>query len=112
MNTLLDESRQILQKTFGYQTFRPLQEQILTSLYEKRDSVVVLPTGFGKSLCYQIPALVLGGVNFVISPLISLMKDQVDQLQDLGIPAAYINSSLSTAEISDRLRAIKNLQYR
>lgn len=112
MKRWMDESKQVLQNTFGYQSFRPLQEQVLASLYEKKDTVVILPTGSGKSLCYQIPALVLGGVNFVISPLISLMKDQVDQLKELGISATYINSTLSSGEMSERFQGIEDLRYR
>lgn len=112
MEEKMNQSKEILQTVFGYKSFRPLQEQILTSLYAKKDTLVVLPTGAGKSLCYQIPAVVLGNVSFVVSPLISLMKDQVDQLNELGIEATCINSSLDSAEISERMKDIHLQKYR
>src|SRR3989344_6031766 len=89
----------ILKKHFGYDSFRPLQAEIVKHVLEKRDALVLMPTGGGKSLCFQLPALMLEGLTVVISPLISLMKDQVDALQANGIAAAYINSSLSQEEI-------------
>ncbi|MTD39150.1 ATP-dependent DNA helicase RecQ [Erwinia sp. CPCC 100877] len=88
----------VLQETFGYQQFRPGQETIINTVLKGRDCLVVMPTGGGKSLCYQIPALVLGGITVVVSPLISLMKDQVDQLQANGVAAACLNSSQSREE--------------
>ena len=89
----------ILSHYFGYQTFRPGQKEIISKILEKQNVLGVLPTGGGKSLCYQVPGLMMGGVTVVISPLISLMKDQVDQLKAMGINAAYLNSSLSQKEI-------------
>ena len=83
---------------FGYQTFRPGQAEIISRVIEYHNVLGVLPTGGGKSLCYQVPGLMLEGTTIVISPLISLMKDQVNQLQAMGIEAAYINSSLSDPE--------------
>lgn len=88
-------ARQILQDVFGYQQFRPGQETIINTVLEGRDCLVVMPTGGGKSLCYQIPALVLNGLTVVVSPLIALMKDQVDQLQANGVAAACLNSTQS-----------------
>lgn len=88
-------AQQVLQETFGYQQFRPGQQAIIHSVLDGRDCLVVMPTGGGKSLCYQIPALVLNGLTLVVSPLISLMKDQVDQLCANGVAAACLNSSLS-----------------
>ena len=86
-----------LRRYWGYETFRPLQERVVHSLLNGHDVAVVMPTGGGKSLCYQLPALVLGRTVIVVSPLIALMQDQVAQLQQMGIPAAFVNSSLSTA---------------
>jgi ATP-dependent DNA helicase RecQ len=97
------QARTILHERFGHAAFRPGQERAVESILGGRDTLVILPTGGGKSLCYQVPALLLDGLTVVLSPLISLMKDQVDALEAKGIPATFINSSLSTAQISDRL---------
>ena len=90
-----DELRQVIERHWGYRSFRPLQEPAMTAVLERRDSLVVLPTGGGKSLCYQAPAVLRGGTTVVVSPLISLMKDQVDSLKACGVPAVQIDSSLS-----------------
>ncbi|MFZ5453613.1 MAG: DNA helicase RecQ [Thermodesulfobacteriota bacterium] len=89
----------LLKTHFGYDQFRPLQEEIIRCVLARKDALVLMPTGGGKSLCYQLPALKLPGLTLVVSPLIALMKDQVDALQANGIPAAFINSSLSRYEI-------------
>ncbi|MFI5246475.1 MAG: RecQ family ATP-dependent DNA helicase, partial [Gemmatimonadales bacterium] len=99
----VEQLRGILREYWGYNDFRPLQAEAMRAVVDGRDSVVILPTGGGKSLCYQVPALLLDGLTVVLSPLISLMKDQVDALESKGIPAAFINSSLSAGQISDRL---------
>jgi len=98
--------RELLKIHFGYDSFRPGQELAIDNILAGRDAVVVLPTGGGKSLIYQLPALVLEGITLVISPLIALMKDQVDSLERVGIPATFINSSLSSAETERRLDAL------
>ncbi|MBI5888225.1 MAG: RecQ family ATP-dependent DNA helicase [Deltaproteobacteria bacterium] len=97
----------VLKKQFGYASFRLEQEAVINAVLERRDVLAVMPTGGGKSVCYQIPALMLGGITVVISPLIALMKDQVDALTVSGIPAAFLNSSLTEAgqrEVFRRLR--------
>ena len=103
----LDDARRALRERFGYDAFRPGQERAVESVLERRDTLVVLPTGGGKSLCYQVPALVLPGLTVVLSPLISLMKDQVDALVKRGIPATYLNSTLSSSEVADRMRRVQ-----
>ena len=101
-----------LLRYWGYDSFRPLQEQIVRSLVAARDTCVVMPTGGGKSLCYQLPALVLGRTAVVISPLIALMQDQAAQLAQMGIPAAVLNSSLSSEQQSIVMRKARDGEYR
>ena len=101
----LRSARTLLQTHFGYDEFRPGQEDAVASVLAGKDTLVVLPTGGGKSVCYQVPALLGAGLTVVVSPLISLMKDQVDALQRRGLPATFINSTLSAAAASDRLVA-------
>ncbi len=103
---------EILEKHFGYKSFRPGQENIINSILDKRDVLSIIPTGGGKSLCYQIPALILDGLTIVISPLISLMKDQVDTLKSMGIEAEFINSSLNSEEYNFILENIKADKYK
>lgn len=101
MNTTQTTLQKLLKTHFGYDQFRPLQEQIIQNVTDKRDSFVLMPTGGGKSLCYQLPALYFEGLTIVVSPLIALMKDQVDTLRANGIEAAYLNSSLSKKEAAE-----------
>ncbi len=91
-----------LRRYWGYSAFRPLQERIVRSLLAGHDTCVVMPTGGGKSLCYQLPAVIPGRTAMVISPLIALMQDQAAQLAQMGIPAAVLNSSLSAATSRSR----------
>src|SRR2546430_7866710 len=101
-----------LKKHFGYAEFRPLQEEIIRDALAGRDVFVLMPTGGGKSLCFQLPALMRDGLTIVVSPLISLMKDQVDTLQTNGIPATYLNSTLDRNEAKSRWRGLHCGEYR
>ncbi len=103
----LGEARLLLQDRFGYPDFLPGQTEAVTAVLEGRDTLVVLPTGGGKSVCFQVPALMLDGLTVVLSPLISLMKDQVDALTARGLPATFINSTLSASEVSDRMARVR-----
>ncbi len=104
----MSEIHNILKQYWGYTTFRPLQEGIIQAVIDKKDTIALLPTGGGKSLCFQIPAITLPGICLVISPLIALMEDQVLQLKQRGIPAAAIHSSLSKKEIEILLHSAVN----
>ena len=111
-DTYWTQALDLLQRFYGYPSFRPAQEPVVRSLLAGHDTVAIMPTGAGKSICFQIPALMFPGLTLVISPLISLMKDQVDALVQQGIAATYINSSLSHAESDARLRAIAAGEYK
>ena len=97
MDHAVDKKYEVLERYFGYRSFRQGQEEIIDSLLSGRDALAIMPTGAGKSLCYQVPALMMDGVTLVISPLISLMKDQVNALTSQGVKAAYLNRSLTDA---------------
>ena len=103
---MINRARQVLKEYYGYDSFREKQEEIITSILEGKDVITIMPTGGGKSICYQIPALILEGITIVISPLISLMKDQVDNIKNIGIKSAYINSTLSDSEINSILNDV------
>ena len=103
---MINRARQVLKEYYGYDSFREKQEEIITYILEGKDVVTIMPTGGGKSICYQIPALILEGLTIVISPLISLMKDQVDNIKNMGIKSAYINSTLSDSEINSILNDV------
>jgi ATP-dependent DNA helicase RecQ len=109
---MFQTAQQVLKNHFGYDEFRPGQEATLEHVFSGENTLCVMPTGGGKSLCYQVPALVFSGTTIVISPLISLMKDQVDTLQQLGIAATYINSSLTQNEINERMMLARQGEYK
>ncbi|MEE8552785.1 MAG: DNA helicase RecQ [Desulfobacterales bacterium] len=104
---MTDQAKTILKSVFGYDEFRPLQAEIIASVLSKEDTLVIMPTGGGKSLCYQVPALILKGLTIVVSPLISLMKDQMGQLTELGVAAVVLNSSLTPGEYRRNVSRIK-----
>ncbi|MDZ5010536.1 DEAD/DEAH box helicase, partial [Clostridium perfringens] len=102
----------MLEKYYGYKSFRKGQESIIKSILNKSDVLAIMPTGGGKSICYQIPALLLEGITIVISPLISLMKDQVDTIKQMGIESTYLNSSLISKEFNEIISNIKENKYK
>lgn len=104
---LLHTPASILKNTFGYETFRPLQQEVIENVMARRDTLAVMPTGGGKSLCYQIPSLLFDGLTVVVSPLISLMKDQVEQLRAFGVPALFLNSSLALQDYQKNMEYVK-----
>jgi ATP-dependent DNA helicase RecQ len=108
----LDDATDALRKHFGFDDFREGQREVISTILSGKDAVVVMPTGSGKSLCYQLPAMMLGGATLVVSPLIALMKDQVDALQSRGLPATFINSAISDAEQRSRIEALRRHQYK
>lgn len=112
MKKTTDLLARALKETFGYDSFRPLQREIMEASLRGEDVFALLPTGGGKSLCFQLPALLREGLTVVVSPLIALMKDQVDQLESVGIPATFLNSSLGASEAKSRLRALHEGRYR
>jgi len=105
---MINKAFEILHELFGYKTFRPFQEEIIKTILKKKDSLVIMPTGGGKSLCYQIPALIFDGLTIVVSPLISLMKDQVEQLKELGVDAVFLNSSLTQEEYAKNVELLRS----
>ncbi len=112
MSAVTSDLDLVLKRTFGYSSFRPLQREICEASLAGRDVFALLPTGGGKSLCFQIPALTRGGLTVVVSPLIALMKDQVDQLQASGVAATFLNSTLDADEARSRLRGLHRNEYR
>lgn len=104
---MIDQARNILKDVFGYDSFRLQQEAVIEHVLNRKDALVIMPTGGGKSICYQIPALIFEGITVVISPLISLMKDQVEQLREYDVPAVYLNSSLTPQAYDFNVRRIK-----
>ncbi|MCH1961665.1 DNA helicase RecQ [Clostridium perfringens] len=104
----MNRAKEILKSFYGYSEFRKGQENIINEIISGNDVVAIMPTGGGKSICYQIPALILDGITVVISPLISLMKDQVDAINSMGIESAYINSTLSNEEINNIFQSVKD----
>jgi len=109
---MLEKARKILKETYGYPFFKGGQEMIIQSILQGADTLGIMPTGGGKSVCYQIPALLFPGTALVVSPLISLMKDQVDALNSLGLAATFINSSLSNAEVEERMKNAGRGKYK
>src|ERR1700682_4684314 len=112
MNTDPTSLLPLLKQTFGFDSFRPLQEEIIRDALSGLDVFALLPTGGGKSLCFQLPALARPGLTVVVSPLISLMKDQVDALTASGVAATFLNSSLRADESRARLRGLHGGEYR
>ena len=105
---MIKKAEGILSKIFGYHSFRPLQKEVIENIISKNDTLVIMPTGGGKSLTYQIPALIFDGITVVVSPLISLMKDQVEQLSELGVNALFLNSSLSQLDYQFNVEQVRS----
>ncbi len=101
---MINQAEEILKHTFGYANFRGQQKEVIETVLAGQDALVLMPTGGGKSLCYQIPGMVREGMTIVVSPLIALMQDQVSALQQLGIKAAFINSTLSREQHTQVMR--------
>ena len=112
LNSIHGNTLHILKTIFGFDEFREGQEQVVGNILSGRDSIGIMPTGAGKSICYQVPALVFEGITIIISPLISLMKDQVAALNEVGVHAAYINSSLTPMQISLALQYARQGKYK
>src|SRR5512142_657079 len=106
------DPEQTLRERFGLERFRPGQREVIEHVLCGRDVLCVMPTGAGKSLCYQLPALLLPGLTLVVSPLIALMRDQVEQLQARGVKATLINSTLGDMERADRMRRLRAGEFR
>ncbi|HSU16241.1 RecQ family ATP-dependent DNA helicase [Longimicrobium sp.] len=111
-DTAFEAAREVLRRYWGYADFRPGQDQAIRNVLYGGDCLTVMPTGGGKSICYQVPAMMRPGVTLVVSPLISLMKDQIDALEALGVPGTFINSSLSGSEMNARLDAAERGEYK
>ncbi|MBP1994849.1 DNA helicase RecQ [Paenibacillus eucommiae] len=109
---MLEEASRVLQQVYGYPEFREGQKHIITSLLAGKDTLGIMPTGGGKSICYQVPAMLMEGVTLVVSPLISLMKDQVDALHSFGVSATYINSTLEAKEVEKRIQGAMQGKYK
>jgi ATP-dependent DNA helicase RecQ len=105
-NPTFERAEEVLERYWGYAAFRGGQEKAIRSVLDRQDTLVVMPTGGGKSLCYQVPALLFEGITMVVSPLISLMKDQVDRLREVGVPALLVNSSLAPSDLAEYLREV------
>src|SRR5712672_2268156 len=101
-----------LRKHFGFDRFRAGQSEVISAILEGKNAIVVMPTGSGKSLCYQLPAMMRDGVTLVVSPLIALMKDQVDALKSRGLPATFINSSIDEREQRARIDGLRRNQFK
>ena len=110
--SLREHAKRLLTDTFGYADFRKGQWEVIENILQRRNTVAIFPTGGGKSLCFQIPAMMMSGTTVVISPLISLMKDQVDSLVKKGVAASFLSSSLSEHEVTRRIREMENGRYK
>src|SRR3954471_24289690 len=104
---LMERIQATLRKRFGFEQLRPGQQEVIDRILAGRDTLAIMPTGAGKSLCYQLPSMRMEGMTVVVSPLISLMKDQADKLDDLGLDAAALNSTLTAGEESDALESVE-----